>query len=767
MAIIYANSMDHYGPAVATNAVSSNSATWVFNPDIILGDSWAGDPTAPSIPFFRGTGQMRLESPLWGSRRGDLSLVADSFEISPNTTTTTVITQLASMGMRLVIPGASASTRLVHFAFSCSDLPVVDTAHGQIAAFTTSGGAISFRLCVDTTGRLMITDSAPLTTVGNTPVQGLPAILLRSAAPVIQPLTWYYISMRIVKSVAGMALDVYIGDITAGSLVLTGTGLNVGTADILGITFLPTSFRGAGGQSDLTQRAIRDIVICNTAGSYNNDLLGQVFVSAQEMRTEDNEGDNWLAYPRENIGQGVLDHQTNRTGVRFADAAALTVAAADFTFETFARFSTLPTGAATMTLLSKWREAAGLRSYMLYYDGATASLVWQVSTTGANTIVVKRLPWVPVTDHWYHVAVSRASSETMVFIDGVQLCVPLADANTYFDGTAFMGIGVYFTSAGAPDAAGRFSGFLDETRFTVGTARYTSDFTPPTAPFPTGIGDADWADVVLLLTYDGTPIADSSSFARTVTLAAPNVTSLAPADKASSYLVLNQRPAWDDTFMEAALLPATGTFTFEGLPTATETIVVGATTYTWRAAVSTANDVLIGASIAACVSNIIAAINAGAGEGTIYGTGTVANVSAGALEFLSPQFTLQAATAGAAGNSTATTETMADGFFNAATLTGGYSVPAPSNFAIERLPLDATGVLGLQITSRAYKTDAGSAEIRFDLVGPGSAVDTGTAANVDLNPAWVRQVFEEDPDTSAALTPSTINAGRIRFVRTV
>jgi len=404
---------------------------------------------------------------------------------------------------------------------------------------------------------------------------------------------------------------------------------------------------------------------------------------------------------------------------------------------------------------------------MLYYDGATASLVWQVSTDGANTIVVKRLPWVPVTDHWYHVAVSRASSETMVFIDGVQLGVPLADANTYFDGTAFMGIGAYFTAAGAPDAAGRFNGFLDETRFTVGTARYTSDFTPPTAPFPTGAGDANWADVVLLLAYDDTAITDTSSYARTATLSAPNVTTQFPEDKAPSYLVLNQRPAWDDTFMEAALLPATGTFTFEGLPTATETIVVGATTYTWRAAVSAANDVLIGANIAACVSNIIAAINAGAGEGTIYGTGTVANTSAGALEFLSPQFTLQAATTGAAGNSVATTETMADGFFNAATLTGGYSVPAPSNFAIERLPLDATGVLGLQITSRAYKTDAGSAEIRFDLVGPGSAVDTGTAANVDLNPAWVRQVFEEDPDTSAALTPSTINTGRIRFVRTV
>jgi len=777
MAIIYANSMDHYGAAVATAYVTSSSIRgWTFVPPQLLGDGWTGDPVAATSNMASPQGTLRLEEPVWGARSGDRALIADAFRVSKTSLGGSSYNVQGTEAMRLVLPGAAETTRLIHFAFSCSDLPVLEIAHGMIAQFTNVSGRISFRLAVDTTGRLMILDGTDMVIQASEPtVNGSVTkanVLLRSASPVIQPQTWYYLSMRVsITSAEASTIDVYVGDISAGNLVLSGTNLAiVASGGITGIGFLPASLNAfstsADATPDTTQRAIRDIVVCNTAGAYNNDLLGQVFVSAQEMRAEDDEGAGWGASPRQKIDSGILNHQTNRTGIRFADAAALTIGAADFTFETFARFDTLPTGSATMTLMSKWREAAGLRSYRLYYDGVSSDLVWSISTDGTNEVEVKRLPWVPVTDHWYHVAVSRASAQTMVFIDGVQLGVPVADANTYFDGTAFLGIGVFFTSENVPDEAGRFNGWMDETRFTVGTARYTSDFTPPTAPFPRGVSDPDWTDVVLLMGYDDTTITDESSYARTATLSTPNVSAQQPEDGATSYLVLNQRPAWDDTFVEAPLLPATGTFTFEALPTATETMTIGSQTYTWVSSLTGANQVLIGATIADCVDNIIAAINGGAGEGTVYGTGTTANTSAGALEFLVPQFTLQALAAGAAGNSIATTETMADGFFSAATLTGGVSIPDPSDFAIERLPLDVTGVLGVQVTARGYKTDAGSASIRFDLVGPSATVDTGTALSIDLNPSWFRQVFEQDPDTLAGLTPSTLNAGRIRLVRT-
>ena len=68
-------------------------------------------------------------------------------------------------------------------------------------------------------------------------------------------------------------------------------------------------------------------------------------------------------------------------------------------------------------------------------------------------------------------------------------------------------------------------------------------------------------------------------------------------------------------------------------PTATETITIGATVYTFRASVATtAYEVLIGATAEATYNNLVAAITAGAGSGTTYGSATVAHPSVTATE---------------------------------------------------------------------------------------------------------------------------------------
>ena len=72
--------------------------------------------------------------------------------------------------------------------------------------------------------------------------------------------------------------------------------------------------------------------------------------------------------------------------------------------------------------------------------------------------------------------------------------------------------------------------------------------------------------------------------------------------------------------------------TFADVMTAAETAAIGATEYTFRAAVgTTANEVKIGADVTATVSNFVAAINGGAGSGTVYGSNTVANPDARAI----------------------------------------------------------------------------------------------------------------------------------------
>lgn len=141
--------------------------------------------------------------------------------------------------------------------------------------------------------------------------------------------------------------------------------------------------------------------------------------------------------------------------------------------------------------------------------------------------------------------------------------------------------------------------------------------------------------------------------------------------------------------LPAAATFATGTLTLTGQPSDTETFVVGATTYTMNTALTdTANNILIGASATATCNNIVAAINAAAGAGTAYGTGTTANAGASAVRASDTVvFTAKAAYEGPLGATIVTTDTLTNASFGAATLTGAGSttVAAPSSVTLATL----------------------------------------------------------------------------------
>jgi hypothetical protein len=121
-----------------------------------------------------------------------------------------------------------------------------------------------------------------------------------------------------------------------------------------------------------------------------------------------------------------------------------------------------------------------------------------------------------------------------------------------------------------------------------------------------------------------------------------------------------------------AAVAASGVLTLTGNAVAGQTVTIGAKTYTWRATVSaTANEVKIGDTASDSIDNLIAAITAGSGGGTLYGSATTANADATASAGAGDTMDVEALVAGTAGNSIATTETMTAGSFASATLTGG------------------------------------------------------------------------------------------------
>jgi len=134
-------------------------------------------------------------------------------------------------------------------------------------------------------------------------------------------------------------------------------------------------------------------------------------------------------------------------------------------------------------------------------------------------------------------------------------------------------------------------------------------------------------------------------------------------------------PTFDTTVgntTQDGYVAATGTLTLSANAADGETVVIGSQTYTFKSPfVDAANNVEVGGSASVSLDNLIAAINGAAGEGSTYGTGTATNTDVTAAAGAGDTMDVTAITAGAAANSTATTETLANGAWGATMLEGG------------------------------------------------------------------------------------------------
>ena len=149
-----------------------------------------------------------------------------------------------------------------------------------------------------------------------------------------------------------------------------------------------------------------------------------------------------------------------------ADFAFLT---GDFTVEMFYR-STQFGGGGGPTLMDTRFGSYGAE-VVIYNPNMTNDLIFHSGGTRAVATGLSNAVWI-------HIALSRMSGVTRFFVDGVQHGLDFPDARSY-DGQVVR-LGANYTGASS------LTGHIDEFRITKGVARYTSNFTPPTAPFPNG-----------------------------------------------------------------------------------------------------------------------------------------------------------------------------------------------------------------------------------------------------------------------------------------
>jgi hypothetical protein len=234
--------------------------------------------------------------------------------------------------------------------------------------------------------------------------------------------------------------------------------------------------------------------------------------------------------------------------LNFASTGDMQLGTGDFTIDFWVNFSTL--------------HGNNNANNILISDGAPAL---RVSLNNDTTLRVTlggtmtNIPWSPSTGTWYNVSVTRESGTVRLFVNGT-----------------LIGNGTNTGDASSPtylrvgNSAESIDGYLDDLRITRGVARYTTNFTAPSARFGDSMSeDAYYANTVLLLHMDGTSAStafmDSSNNGRTVTAAGDAKASTAQSkfggasayfDGSGDYL---SSPA-----NAAAFSPGTGDITIDG-----------------------------------------------------------------------------------------------------------------------------------------------------------------------------------------------------------
>lgn len=187
---------------------------------------------------------------------------------------------------------------------------------------------------------------------------------------------------------------------------------------------------------------------------------------------------------------------------------------------------------------------------------------------------------------------------------------------------------------------------------------------------------------------------------------------------------------------------AIGTLTYTGQPANNDTITVGGKTYTYQTVLTNVDgNVIIGATLADSVQNLIDAINLTGTPGTEYAAAMTANTQVGAVLGVGTSITAYALVGGTAGNAIGSTSTSVNATWGGATLAGGVAAAAKTATITNTSTIGGTdaarlsaatidrttGVLSLTFVARTIGTNNGpgsnSITVDYDF---GGAVQTVT-----------------------------------------
>ena len=129
------------------------------------------------------------------------------------------------------------------------------------------------------------------------------------------------------------------------------------------------------------------------------------------------------------------------------------------------------------TIAAVWPQGLGEDQWIFCIRDGVVGLVWSPDNT--NDVFISG--GSVALNQWHHVAVTRNGNTFRTFLNGTQTA---SGTNSSTSGSSNpLTIG-YFGSGSGTSSTSYWDGYIDDLRITKGVARYTTNFTPPTDPFP-------------------------------------------------------------------------------------------------------------------------------------------------------------------------------------------------------------------------------------------------------------------------------------------
>ena len=168
----------------------------------------------------------------------------------------------------------------------------------------------------------------------------------------------------------------------------------------------------------------------------------------------------------------------------------------DFTLEAWVKVNAFTNYGHFVTT---YANVANDTDYFFRLNASTQKWQFQAGSQNVTTTVSS----TDLTQHtWHHLAVTRSSGNIYLWQDGVQVGGATADTQNFNDNAVTIGRAVNGYD---------FNGYITDVRLVVGTAVYTSGFTPPTSAL-TAISGTQ-----MLITSSASTVADAGAYPVTIT----------------------------------------------------------------------------------------------------------------------------------------------------------------------------------------------------------------------------------------------------------